>query len=77
MSFIMTLLLIQSANIASAEPVVLDGINVTAPSVSKRDDLDPESITNPYRVESSASFGTEISPGKRLQHMRPKISLIF
>ncbi|ACF44204.1 TonB-dependent receptor plug domain-containing protein [Pelodictyon phaeoclathratiforme] len=72
MSFIMTLLLIQSANIASAEPVVLDGINVTAPSVSKRDDLDPESITNPYRVESSASFGTEIFTRKEIAAYAPK-----
>jgi len=72
MSFIMTLLVIQSANIASAEPVVLEGINVTAPSVSKRDDLDPKSITNPYRVESSASFGTEVFTQKEIEAYAPK-----
>jgi iron complex outermembrane recepter protein len=67
LSFIMTLMVIQSANIANAEPVVLEGINVTAQSVSKRDDLDPKSITNPYRVESSASFGTEIFTQKEIE----------
>ncbi len=72
LSFIMTLLVIQSANIASAEPVVLDGINVTAPSVSKRDDLDPKSITNPFRVESSAGFGTEVFTQKEIEAYAPK-----
>jgi iron complex outermembrane recepter protein len=72
LSFIMTLLLVQSTTLVNAEPVVLDGINVTSPSVEKRDDLDPKSITNPYRVESSASFGTEVFTQKEIKAYAPK-----
>lgn len=68
----MTLLLLQSASIADAEPFVLDGINVTAPSTTIRDDLDPKSISNPYRVESSARFGTEVFTRKEIEAYAPK-----
>lgn len=68
----MMLLLIQNASIADAEPVVLEGINVTAPSTTKREDLDPKSIINPYRVESSALFGTEVFTRKDIETYAPK-----
>ncbi len=66
-ALMMTLLLIQSGSIANAEPFLLVGIDVTAQSPSKREDLDPKSIKNPYRVESSALVGTEVFTRKEIE----------
>jgi len=68
---LIALLLTQSPSVLHAEPYVLDAINVTAES-SKREDLKPESITNPYRVESTARFGTEVFTQKDIQAYAPK-----
>jgi iron complex outermembrane receptor protein len=50
---------------------VFDTVDISA-STSKRSDLDPESITNPYRVESTARFGTEIISRKEIESSAAK-----
>ncbi|MBU1054636.1 MAG: TonB-dependent receptor plug domain-containing protein [Proteobacteria bacterium] len=47
----------------------LDSITVVADMPRK--DLDPDSITNPYRVETSARFGTEVFTEKEIQNLKP------
>ncbi len=68
---LIALLLSQTPSVLHAEPFVLDAINVTADS-SKREDLKPDSITNPYRVESTARFGTEVFTQKEIEAYAPK-----
>lgn len=43
---------------------------VEAPALKRRD-LDPDSITNPYRVEASARFGTEVLTQETIQDLQP------
>jgi hypothetical protein len=46
-------------------------IKVVDEPVSKRKDLDPDSLINPYRVESSARFGTEVLTQEDIQNLQP------
>ena len=49
----------------------LEPITVVDKPVSLRRDLDPNSLTNPYRVEASAQFGTEVFTQKDIQDLQP------
>lgn len=46
-------------------------IKVVDEPVSKRKDLDPDSLINPYRVESSARFSTEVLTREDIQDLQP------
>ncbi|MCX6062289.1 MAG: TonB-dependent receptor plug domain-containing protein [Campylobacterales bacterium] len=50
----------------------LDPVNVTASQIAERDDLKPDSVTNLYRVESTAQFGTQILTQKEIDAYAPK-----
>jgi hypothetical protein len=54
-------------NLASS--VALEPITVV--SEPQRKDLDPDSITNLYRVEKTARFGTEVFTEKDIQELKP------
>ncbi|MBU4261663.1 MAG: TonB-dependent receptor plug domain-containing protein [Proteobacteria bacterium] len=49
----------------------LEPIIVVDKAVSQREDLAPDSPTNPYRVESSARFGTEVLTQKDIEDIHP------
>lgn len=50
----------------------LESIKVTAPTVLEHDYLEPDSPTNPYRIETTAQAGTEIFTEKDIQNLAPK-----
>ncbi|MFA6629138.1 MAG: TonB-dependent receptor plug domain-containing protein [Sulfuricurvum sp.] len=50
----------------------LDTINVKAPATVERDDLKLDSVTNLYRVESTAQFGTQVLTQKEIEAYSPK-----
>lgn len=49
----------------------LEPIKVIDVPVSQRADLDPDSITNLYRVEASARFSTEVFNREDIQNLKP------
>jgi hypothetical protein len=49
----------------------LEPITVVDTPASGRADLDPDSLTNPYRVEASARFGTEVFNREDIQDLKP------
>lgn len=72
MAVLAVLLVTGGTKTAQAEPYVFDTVDVTANADTKRPDLDPESIANPYRVESTARFGTEVISRKEIEAYAPK-----
>lgn len=46
-------------------------ITVVDKAAPQREDLDPDSLLNPYRVEASARFGTEVFTRKDIQDLQP------
>jgi hypothetical protein len=54
---------------SQASSVALEPITVV--SEPQRKDLDPDSITNLYRVEKTARFGTEVFTEKDIQELKP------
>ncbi len=53
------------------KPIVVEGSGDTSDS-GQREDLQPDSITNMYRVEASARFGTQIFTEKDIQAIHPE-----
>lgn len=49
----------------------LDAVTVVAESDDVRPDLDPDSITNLYRVEKTARFGTEVFTEEDIEELKP------
>ena len=49
----------------------LEPVNVVDDTSTQRRDLDLDSITNPYRIEASARFGTEVLTQKDIQDLKP------
>lgn len=49
------------------QPIVVEG-----ESINQREDLNMDSTTNPYRVEASARFGTEVFTEKEIQDLHPQ-----
>ena len=72
LSCLMALLFMQGSEALATETVVMNEITVTAPKETVRAALDPKSITNPYRVESSAAVGTQLITEKEIQAYAPK-----
>jgi iron complex outermembrane receptor protein len=58
------------AGIASAEETTLPTVEVSGQAM--RPDLAPESIRNPYRVESSGRVGTEVMTREDIEALAPK-----
>jgi hypothetical protein len=56
---------------SQASSVELEPITVLSEPGSQRKDLDPDSITNLYRVEKTARFGTEVFSEKDIQELKP------
>lgn len=54
---------------SQTSPTELESIKVT--DAHPREDLMPDSPTNPYRVESSARFGTEVFTQEDIQNLKP------
>lgn len=50
----------------------LEPIHVSLPQSVERDDLKPDSVTNLYRVESTAQFGTQVMTQKEIAAYAPK-----
>ncbi|HZF69758.1 Plug domain-containing protein, partial [Sulfuricurvum sp.] len=50
----------------------LEVIQVSVPENAERDDLKPDSVTNLYRVESTAQFGTQVLTQKEIDAYAPK-----
>lgn len=50
----------------------LEPIRVSVPQSVERDDLKPDSVTNLYRVESTAQFGTQVMTQKEIAAYAPK-----
>lgn len=50
----------------------LEPIHVSVPQSVERDDLKPDSVTNLYRVESTAQFGTQVMTQKEIAAYAPK-----
>ena len=49
----------------------LEPVDVVDDAASRRQDLELDSITNPYRIEASARFGTEVLTRKDIQDLKP------
>ncbi len=49
----------------------IEGMTVVDKAVSLRRDLEPDSITNMYRVEKSAQFGTEVFTEEDIKNLQP------
>jgi outer membrane cobalamin receptor len=49
----------------------LEPITVVDKAASQRPDLDPDSLTNPYRIEASGRFGTEVFTRQDVQDLQP------
>ncbi|GAB6909359.1 TonB dependent receptor family [Desulfosarcina cetonica] len=49
----------------------LEPVTVVDENDSRRRDLDLDSITNPYRVEASARFGTQVLTQEEIQDLKP------
>lgn len=60
------------ASALRAETKSLDAVSVTAPEIVERDDLQPDSLTNLYRVESTARAGTEVFTRKEIDAYAPR-----
>jgi iron complex outermembrane recepter protein len=61
-----------TASLHADESKSLDPVNVTASEIIERDDLQPDSVTNLYRVESTARAGTEVFTRKEIEAYAPK-----
>ncbi len=72
MACLMALLVSQAASPAKADPYLFDAINVTASESETRPDLDPDSMNNLHRVESTARFGTEVITRQQIRDYAPK-----
>lgn len=73
-SFVAALVLSPLSALAAADTTTssLDPVKVTAPTILEHDYLDPQSPSNPYRVETTAQAGTEIFTEKDIQNLAPK-----
>ena len=67
---IVTLLTLSFGGIAQAEDQSLPAVDVTAETV--REDLKPDSFSNPYRVPVSNRAGTETFTAEDIKKMQPK-----
>lgn len=54
---------------ATEQPLKIEAVTVVADR--QRPDLDPDSITNMYRVEKSARFGTELFTQEDIEDLKP------
>lgn len=70
-SFVAAMVLSPLSAVAATD-TALAPINVTVPKVLEHDYLEPDSPTNPYRVETTAQAGTEIFTEKDIQNLAPK-----
>lgn len=61
-----------TSSLYANENASLAPVNVTASEIVERDDLKTDSVTNLYRVESTARFGTEIITQKEIEAYAPK-----
>ncbi len=61
-----------TASLHADESKSLDPVNVTASEIPERDDLKLDSVTNLYRVESTARAGTEVFTRKEIDAYAPK-----
>lgn len=73
-SFIAALALSPQSALAAADASTssLEPVKVTASEINEREDLKPDSITNLYRVESTAQFGTQVLTQKEIDAYAPK-----
>ncbi|MBN2721581.1 MAG: TonB-dependent receptor plug domain-containing protein [Campylobacterales bacterium] len=71
-SFILIIMANPYLNADDNETKNLDPINVTASEIAERDDLKTDSVTNLYRVESTAQFGTQVFTQKEIEAYAPK-----
>lgn len=62
------------SQVSWAEETTLPTVQVTstAPSAGYRADLEPDSIRNPYRVETTARYGAEIMTREDIEALAPK-----
>ncbi len=66
-------LLVLSTSLMAADSYQLDTISASSESQNEiREDLKPNSPSNPYRVEASAQAGTEVFTQKDIQNIAPK-----
>ncbi|MDD3468252.1 MAG: TonB-dependent receptor plug domain-containing protein [Campylobacterales bacterium] len=65
-------LLCLSSSLVAADSYLLDTISASESQDEIREDLKPNSPTNPYRVEASAEAGTEVFNQKEIQNLAPK-----
>ncbi len=49
----------------------LETITVTDEALPQREDLDPDSLVNPYRIEATNRFATEVFTQKEIQDLQP------
>jgi iron complex outermembrane receptor protein len=61
-----------TASLHADESKSLDPVNVTASEIVERDDIKLDSVTNLYRVESTAQFGTQVLTQKEINAYAPK-----
>ncbi|WP_231714018.1 TonB-dependent receptor plug domain-containing protein [Desulfosarcina ovata] len=54
-----------------AQTQQLEPIRVIGEASSRRKELELDSITNPYRIEASARFGTEVLTQEEIQDLKP------
>ena len=57
--------------VPSEQTLHIEPVMVVAEPDGQRKDLDPDSITNLYRVESTARFGTEVFTEKDIKELQP------
>jgi len=60
-----------TVDVTADAPAEMSDVHEAQPPVGRKD-LDPDSIQNPYRVETSGRFGSEVFTQKEIQAIHPK-----